>query len=245
MPVHDWGKVDDGIFHAFHHLWITTLHAGLNGGVLPAGYYALPDQVIGPGTPDVIGLRRARPGRPAAGPAGGAPAVAAARVRFQDAAERRPVKRRGKRLAIRHVSGNQVVALVEVVSRGNKSSRAEFRAFAAKLAEYIDGGVHVLVLDLLPNRRRDPNGVHPLIWSRFKKAPFALPPDRPLTLAGYAAGPTPRSYVEPVAVGDRLPDMPLFVTPDVSVDVPLEATYQAAWDMFPADAREELEPPAG
>lgn len=43
MPVHDWSKVDAGIFHAFHHDWITELSRALNRGVLPKDYYALPE----------------------------------------------------------------------------------------------------------------------------------------------------------------------------------------------------------
>ena len=47
-------------------------------------------------------------------------------------------------------------------------------------------------------------------------------------------------FVEPVAVGDALPDMPLFLTADVYVRVPLEATYRSAWDVVPAVWREVL-----
>ena len=50
--------------------------------------------------------------------------------------------------------------------------------------------------------------------------------DKPLTLAAYSAGPV-KAYVEPVAVGDVMPDMPLFLDPDRHVPAPLEATYQA------------------
>jgi hypothetical protein len=35
MPMHDWTRVDAGIFHAFHHDWITELGRALNGGLLP------------------------------------------------------------------------------------------------------------------------------------------------------------------------------------------------------------------
>jgi hypothetical protein len=40
--------------------------------------------------------------------------------------------------------------------------------------------------------------------------------------------------VTPVAIGQDLPDMPLFLTPEVYIDVPLEATYQAAWADVPS-----------
>jgi hypothetical protein len=35
-------------------------------------------------------------------------------------------------------------------------------------------------------------------------------------------------YVEPTAVGRELLEMPLFLEPEIYVNVPLEATYQAA-----------------
>jgi hypothetical protein len=41
------------------------------------------------------------------------------------------------------------------------------------------------------------------------------------------------AYVEPVAVGDALPDMPLFLEPGLHVPVGLETTYQAGWEVFP------------
>jgi len=46
----------------------------------------------------------------------------------------------------------------------------------------------------------------------------------PLTLAGYAAGPQVEVYLEHVAVGAALPEMPLFPRPDRYIYVPLEAT---------------------
>jgi hypothetical protein len=44
------------------------------------------------------------------------------------------------------------------------------------------------------------------------------------------------AYVEPAAVGDTLPKMPLFLAPGVHVRVPLEEAYCAAWDA----SREEM-----
>lgn len=37
------------------------------------------------------------------------------------------------------------------------------------------------------------------------------------------------AYVEPTAVGRELIDMPLFLEPEIDVNVPLEATYVAAY----------------
>ena len=52
----------------------------------------------------------------------------------------------------------------------------------------------------------------------------AGPPGSPLG-GGY--------YVEPTAVGRELLDMPLFLDPEVYVNVPLEATYQGAYRGVP------------
>jgi len=69
---------------------------------------------------------------------------------------------------------------------------------------------------------------------------FVLPAGKPLTLAAYTGGQSPEAFVEPVAVGASLPDMPLFLTPDVYVAVPLEATYQSSWEAVPSFWRDVL-----
>jgi hypothetical protein len=62
-----------------------------------------------------------------------------------------------------------------------------------------------------------------------------------LTLVSYAAGPQVEVYLEHVAVGATLPEMPLFLRPDRYVNVPLETTYQAAYRGVPSFWRDLLE----
>src|SRR4051794_10839215 len=57
MPLHDWTRVDDGTFHAFHTSWLTHLVEALNAGLLPRGYYALSEQVATRMQTDVLTLR--------------------------------------------------------------------------------------------------------------------------------------------------------------------------------------------
>ena len=54
MPVHDWTRVDAGIFHHFHHGWIEEIARGLNRGILPADYYAMYQQRIEAVTKDDV-----------------------------------------------------------------------------------------------------------------------------------------------------------------------------------------------
>src|SRR5438034_6226930 len=57
MPMHDWSRVDAGIFHDFHHAWIEEIKRVLNAGLLPEDYYALAEQHAAGFGPDVLTLQ--------------------------------------------------------------------------------------------------------------------------------------------------------------------------------------------
>jgi len=231
MPVHDWTRVSFGTFHNFHQGWIIALRDALNAGRLPEGYFAMAEQVIGRPEPDVVALDiEGDPGLPRDG--GGIATAAQPQTTFVLAAEEERYARKATHLAIHHGLGH-VVAILEIVSPGNKNSRHALRSFADKALELIRQGVNLLVVDLFPPGPRDPQGIHPLIWDEITDQPFAPPPCKPLTLAAYQCEPTKTAYVEPVAVGEPLPDMPLFLSGEWHVQTPLEETYQTAWDVMP------------
>jgi hypothetical protein len=163
---------------------------------------------------------------------GVAVAVRAPRTRLTQRAEADSYVRKASRITVRHRHG-KVIAVIEILSPGNKGSQAEFRALVEKSAELMRQGIHLMVIDLFPPGKRDPQGIHKAIWDQFAEEELAVPADKPLTLASYDAGPDYVAYVEFVAVGDELPDMPLFLKPEIYVPAPLEATYQAAWNVFP------------
>jgi hypothetical protein len=242
MPVHDWTRVDAGIFHDFHHGWIEELKRTLNRGLLPPDHYALAEQIAGGLGPDVLTLQAPTNGaRVSDSPGGGiALAVLPPRVWFRDRTEVDQYAAKANVIAIRHASNHRVVAIVEIVSPGNKSSRHGLRAFVEKALELLRGGIHLLIVDLFPPGPRDPQGIHKAIWDEYNESKFVLPPDRPLTLAAYIGGPCPEAFIEPTAVHASLPDMPLFLTPDEYVPVPLEKTYQEAWEAVPAFWRNVL-----
>ncbi|MDB5312759.1 MAG: hypothetical protein JWO38_6961 [Gemmataceae bacterium] len=245
MPVHDWTRVDAGIFHHFHHRWISAMSDALNGGLLPPDYYALAEQIAGGLGPDVITLEQPTNGVPSPGDPKGGIALASAppAVQFRARAEPDLYAAKAKALTIRHTSNHRVVAMIEIVSPGNKNNRHGLRAFVEKAVEVLRAGIHLLIVDLFPPGPRDPQGLHRAIWDQFIDNEFALPLDQPLTLAAYIGGPCPESFVEATAVGAALKDMPLFLTEDVYISVPLEATYRAAWEAVPAFWRGVLEKP--
>ena len=243
MPIHDWTRVDAGLFHAFHQRWISALSDALNTGVLPSDYYALAEQSVGGPVPDIRTLRPAEMEQNAdEESSGSAVATAPPRTRIVRQAEERIYVRKADRIAVRHRHGD-VVAVVEIVSPGNKASAHALRALVEKSAELIDQGIHLLVIDLFPPSKRDPQGIHKSIWDEFIEEDLERPDGKPLTLVAYDAQPLPIAYVEPVAVGDLLPDMPIFLKPGKYVPAPLETTYQTAWTFFPAPLKRLLEPP--
>jgi Protein of unknown function (DUF4058) len=245
MPIHDWTRVDAGLFHDFHQDWTIEIRRALNAGRLPPGYIALTDQQISGPIPDVITLNRGpkKSGKPE--PAGGlAVATTPPKARFVEEIEEDVYARRANRIRIQHRHG-QVVAVIEIVSPGNKNTRTALRAFVRKAADLVFQGIHLLVVDLFPPSDRDPQGIHGATWEEIAERPFQLPADKPLTVAAYRAVPTKTAYVEPVAVGDDLPALPIFLTEFDYVPAPLEETYRASWAVFPADFKELLETPAG
>jgi hypothetical protein len=248
MPIHDWTRVPDGTWHAFHLSWLSAIQEALNEGRLPARYYAQAEQIAGPMGPDVLALEeREGPGGPrfSSPSTDGGLALATAAPPLRATAEMVPddyvLKRRT--VVIRHVSGS-CQALLEIASPGNKASRFAFRSFVKKAAQASYRGYHLSLVDLFPPGPRDPGGIHAAIWRELgEDNPYLLPDDEPLTLAAYSSGARKKAYIEPTAVGRPLIDLPLFLTDEGYVNVPLEATYQAAYRGVPRRWKEVLEAP--
>lgn len=244
MPMHDWTRVGTYVYHDFHGDWIYSIRRILNNGALPPGYYAMADQVTGTIGPDVLTLqnRSERPASPDEASSSGSNQVAVhdtpPRVRTIGTAPARPPCFRQRRATIRHTSSDRLIAIIELVSPGNKASSYAIRKFVSKIVRAVDAGIHALVVDPFPPGKRDLNGIHALVWQELGGEPYNLPPEAPLTQAAYeapdASGGEPHCYVEPLAPGNRLMDMPLFLEPGHYVNVPLERSYQETFvDVLP------------
>jgi hypothetical protein len=251
MPIHDWTRVTAGTFHDFHLAWIAEIRRVLNAGLLPDGYYAQAEQVANGVIPDVLTLQDASGGpdnghsngrNAENGDGGVAVADAPPRVAVQQSiTELTALAGRQRRLVIRHTTGDRIVALIEIVSPGNKQRRPALDSFVDKALAALTSGYQLLILDLFPPGPFDPTGIHGAIWGALGDD-YVPPPGKPLTLAAYAtrgdiAGPRApgavNAYVEPTAPGTALIDMPLFLSATRYVSVPLEPTYAAAYDGVP------------
>jgi hypothetical protein len=243
MPVHDWKRVSDGTFHDFHYSWVLEIKRALKRGLLPKGYYVMAEQLGGDlGAPDVLTLQAAGTEQEPEGSLSGtatlteAPPVVDARTTIV----RDPYARLQRTVVVRHTSDDRIVAMIEVLSPGNKSSRHAIRSFLDKAVAALDAGVHLLLVDVHPPGPRDPNGIHGALLNEIGTEDYVLGGERPLTVAAYIGGAVVEALVAHFAVGGSIPPMPLFLTRENYVRVPLEAAYMAAWEDVPPQYQEVL-----
>jgi hypothetical protein len=243
MPMHDWTRVDAGVFHDFHNTWIGALRNALNRDVLPPGYYAMSEQHAGKYVTDILTLN-VEPKREEATPTGNSGGLAVAllppkvRRTLSLSSTARALR---KTLAIRHVSGNRLIALIEIVSPANKDRRDHVQEFVDKVEDALAHGIHVLVADIFPPGRHDLLGMHGVIWDQLGDKPDRPPRAERLTLASYVADIPVKVHLEHLAVGKAIPNMPLFLDPYTYVYVPLESTYDVAWQGTPRQIQVFLE----
>src|SRR5271157_5814090 len=215
MPVHDWSRCDAGVFYHFHHSSIAEIRRLLNIGLLPPDHYAMVEQHPSHFEPEILTMQsRVREdedqdnGDPmglGSGSTRGGVILAKPKARLAGETDLQFYRRKQNVVAVRHMSGDRLVAIVEIVSPGNKASQAVFGKFVDKLVEHLNQDIHLLVLDLFPPGKRNPHGIHAAIWGALVDEPYEAPPGKPLTMAAYEADAGVRAYVESFAVGDGPP----------------------------------------
>jgi hypothetical protein len=240
MPIHDWTRVPAGLFHDFHQSWSIRVKDALNTGRLPKGLVALVEQRAGPLESDVLAIEAKSKSPPSVASAGSVATLDRPVTRIVRRTTKEIYSGRANRIVVTHHLG-RIVAVIEILSPGNKAGRAALRDFVEKTIDFLRKGIHVLIVDLFPPTPRDPFGIHKVIWDEIEEEDFTFPEGKDRILASYETGGERAAYLEPVAIGDQLPDMPLFLTNGLHVMVPLEATYRATWDACPEEMRAVVE----
>lgn len=237
MPMHDWAQANRSLYHSFYLSWVTEIGKRLNNGVLPAGYFALNETI--------------RDGRKPA---------------FEDLPEPKTLKRRPDRnyiaqeppqtwhhavcpypeyaeraITIRRSDHHGVIGAVRIVVAETKRSRYRLGAFVAWAVEVLRDGLTLFLVDPFPPGPLDPQGIHKCVWDEFMDDTFALPKGKTVTVASYLGRPVPEAYVEATAIGDDLPDIPLFLDDGSHVLVPLESSYRDVWEASPEVMRMVVE----
>lgn len=202
-------------WHAFHNAWATYLSSQLNAR-LPEGYFAEANVQYG------IEIDVAAFQEPDASPAAAGWVPPPPR-------ENRPVELAGAvvEVGIFSRSGGPVLAgAVELVSPANKDRPAHRDALVSKCATYLQAGVGVVVVDVVTERSAD---LHRELLARVGAgdapggSPLFAAAYRPVERAGAA---TLDVWYEPLALGQPLPSMPLWLRGGLCLPVELEATYE-------------------
>jgi len=248
MPLHEWSMVPSEIFHSFHLRWISELVDRLNDGLLPKEYYALAERwgvesisnVISLNLDPVSNLLTTSHGSGATATA--VEMQAPPQTRFVMESDDEAYLSKQRFITIRHTSGDRIVAAIELVSPGNKSSTVGIDSFVEKSCDLLKRRIHLTIIDPYPPGARDPSGLHGEIWKHWAGDPFDMPGENLRTLASYECGEITLAYIDTPAAGEPLPDMPLFLAPRGCIMLPLEATYTTVFGKMPLRWKQVLEP---
>jgi hypothetical protein len=221
---------DENPWEGFHSAWVNTMVRHLNGTLLPRRFRAFPQIHLGPFVEaDVATFEELSGPPPAAEPSsvnGGAvawsppepvqtlevelPAQDVFEVRIHD-------EQHGKRLA----------AVGELISPANKDRPEHRQAFTAKCAAYLQEQVNVLVIDVVTSRCAN---LHRELQKMFSVGDVKVDLSD-LYCVSYRnrkVGAKWRLETWPFALqlGARLPTVPLWLTPTLSVPLDLEKSYE-------------------
>ncbi len=248
MPIHDWSRVEDASFHDFHQAWLAQLRLRLNTGLLPEGYFAHFERHFGRFESDLLTLTLPpTPTNPTNGhPSGHRPSggVAVATLPPVAGAKLRAIPARRSNVVVRQVGNKRIVALIELASAANKDRPENVAAYVGKAKAALDAGIHVVHLDILPPNKFTPVGLGGAIWSAVNGNDYPFSPDKPLAADSFHAGAVIDLYANALAVGDEFPPVPLFLSEEVYVPLPLADTYAEVFASVAPDDYQLLIRPA-
>lgn len=131
---------------------------------------------------------------------------------------------------IQDSEAGRLVAVVELISPRNKDRAEARRAFAVKTAAYLQRGVGVVVADVVTSRRFN---LHNELVALLQLPGFARPDEEYLYAVAYRPARREDSnwidfWWRPLAVGEKLPELPLALRGSGCIRLDLEATYTDA-----------------
>jgi hypothetical protein len=243
MPLHAWEKVPSGMYHSFHQAWAVMLSIHLNESRLPKGFGAFVEMRKGPLETDVLAIDFFPESRPRLQSDGGIMTMQRPKASLVRQSAPEYYSQKADRIVVKYKT-KRIVAVIEIVSPGNKKSGGSVREFVRKAAKYVDDGVQLLVIDPFPPGRHDPAGMHKAVWDEISvEEPFRFPAGRDRLAFSYEIGMAKTAFIESLAVGSSVPAMPLFLQAGYHVMVDLESTYEAAARGIPEEVRTMLAAP--
>ncbi len=211
-----------------HSAWANALRDQLNEGLLPANYFAEVQISLGTVAEIDVATFEEETDGPATSDGGVAlwapprPHRATLNFTHPDLFEVR---------VFTDMEGPELVAAVELVSPSNKDRPAQRHQFAVKCASYLQQNVGRVVVDVVTERggnlHREILEILEISQDRAKLR------DDDLYASAYRTVPAKKTakleyWVEPLAVGEALPIMPLWIASDLCLPLNLEQAYERA-----------------
>jgi hypothetical protein len=216
-------------WEGFHHAWATVIAQHLNQEALPPGYFAEPEISVGPELEiDVATLELTHPGRAD----GGSATAIYSPPRPRIAAKVDFARLDGYEVRVyQDLGGAELRAAIELISPANKDRAGSRRTFAAKCAGYLKHGIAVVIVDIVTARTANLHAeLFDTLGVRSRRATWRSPTG--LYAVAYRAvtvrkAPRVEAWPEPLALGEALPALPLWLALDLCVPVRLEDSYVA------------------
>jgi hypothetical protein len=214
-------------WRSFHGAWAAAMARLLNQDVLPPGYYAVPlvDR-DGPVEIDVATLREHDAPIPAGGAA--APQTWAPPAPGLTVAVELPAADAVEVQVFADDGDPRLAAAIELLSPRNKDRPRSRQAFAVKCVGYLQQGSSVVVVDTVTTRRADLNAaILSLLGVQIAAAPANLSAVSYRAVGREEESQQLQLWPAPLALGQPLPTLPLWIASDLSVPLDLEASYRA------------------
>jgi hypothetical protein len=126
-------------------------------------------------------------------------------------------------------SGRRLVAAVEIVSPANKDRPEHRRAFVAKCASLLQDRVCVAIVDLVTTRVFNLYGdLMDLVGVTDPSLAVGAPPLYAVACRWSRRGDawSLESWAHPLSLGQPLPTLPLWLSPDLAIPLALEPSYE-------------------
>jgi hypothetical protein len=205
-------------WHAFHNAWSTYLASHLNEQ-LPEGYFAEPNVQFGIEI-DVATFEEGNGHAQSLRPSWQVPAPTQTIPIsvMTDIVEVLVYSREG---------GPLLAGAIELVSPANKDRPDHREAFVSKCAAYIQQGIGLLIVDVVTDRLAN---LHEALLARLNPSQPASEKSSLYTsayrLVEHEETPKLEMWYQPLAVGETLPTMPLWLRGSQCLAVDLHATYE-------------------
>ena len=203
-------------WHSFHNAWATYLSAQLNT-CLPVGYFAEPNVTFRIEI-DVATLAEEGAGAKADHSWTPPPPRQTAPVTLSG-----PVVEVG---IFDRTAGPVLAGAIELLSPANKDRPATRAAFVSKCATYLQAGVGLVIVDVVTERTADLHHellAHLGVVATGTAAPLYAAAYRTLDRDGTVSLDV---WHEPLALGQHLPTLPMWLRGDLCLPVELQATYE-------------------